>query len=233
MSNKNKKTEDEQAKKGYTGNGQENGGKSDESKQYSDVNEQEENQQQEQTAQEESSGEEEATEQEQGEASEKGQEETSEKEQEQQATQTEEDWQKKYQELNDKYLRLFSEFDNFRKRTQREKSELIHSASEDLIKEMLSLVDDMERALQNIGDDQKEAGEGMELIYNKFLKILKQNGLKEMKSKGEPFNTDYHEAISQMQAPEKNMKGKVIEEVEKGYFLNDKVIRFAKVVVGN
>ncbi|MGM0613404.1 MAG: nucleotide exchange factor GrpE [Bacteroidota bacterium] len=141
-------------------------------------------------------------------------------------------WEDKYNELNDKHLRLFSEFDNYRKRTIREKSDLIKSASADLIKEMLPLIDDMERALDNIPEEQEEARKGMELIRDKFLKILKQKGLKEMDSKGEEFDTDYHEAVTQIPAPEEEMKGKVVDVVEKGYILNDKVLRFAKVVVG-
>ncbi|MFW6020299.1 MAG: nucleotide exchange factor GrpE [Bacteroidales bacterium] len=144
----------------------------------------------------------------------------------------EEAWENKYNELSDQHLRLFSEFDNYRKRTMREKSDLIKSASADLIKEMLPLIDDMERALKNIPEEQEDARKGMELIRDKFLKILKQQGLKEMDSKGKEFNTDYHEAVTQIPAPEEDMKGKVVDVVEKGYILNDKVLRFAKVVVG-
>lgn len=141
-------------------------------------------------------------------------------------------WEEKYNELNEKHLRLFSEFDNYRKRTMREKSDLIKSASADLIKEMLPLLDDMDRALENVPEEQEEARKGMELIRDKFIKILKQKGLEEMDSEGKEFNTDYHEAVSQIPAPEEDMKGKVVDVVEKGYFLNDKVLRFAKVVVG-
>ncbi|MFO8055550.1 MAG: nucleotide exchange factor GrpE [Bacteroidales bacterium] len=140
--------------------------------------------------------------------------------------------QKEYDELSDKHLRLFSEFDNFRKRTMREKSDLMKTASGELIKEMLPLLDDMERALEAIPEDQKEAHKGMELIYNKLKGILKNRGLKEMDAKGKPFDTDYHEAITQIPAPKESLKGKVVEVVEKGYFLHDKVLRFAKVVVG-
>lgn len=142
------------------------------------------------------------------------------------------EWQLKYNELNDKHLRLFSEFDNYRKRTMREKAELIKSASADLIKEMLPLIDDMDRAIKAVPVEQKEAREGMELIRDKFVKLLKQKGLKEMDSQGKEFNTDYHEAITQIDAPEEHLKGKVVDVIEKGYFLNDKVLRFAKVVVG-
>ncbi len=142
------------------------------------------------------------------------------------------EWQQKFNELNDKHLRLFSEFDNFRKRTMREKSELIKSASGELIKEMLPMLDDMDRAIKAVPDEQKEAKEGMKLIYDKFLKIMKKKGLEEMDSMGKEFNTDYHEAITQIPAPNDEMKGKVVDVIEKGYFLNDKVLRYAKVVVG-
>lgn len=143
-----------------------------------------------------------------------------------------ENWESKYNQLNDKHLRLFSEFDNYRKRTMREKADLIKSASAELIKEMLPLIDDMDRALEAVPEEQEEARQGMLLIRDKFVKLLKQKGLKEMDSKGKEFNTDYHEAITQIPAPSEDMKGKVVEVVEKGYFLNDKVLRFAKVVVG-
>lgn len=142
------------------------------------------------------------------------------------------EWEDKFNQLNDKHLRLFSEFDNYRKRTMREKADLIKSASAALIKEMLPLMDDMDRAIAAVPEDQNEARKGMELIRDKFMKILQQKGLKEMDSKGQEFNTDYHEAITQIPAPEKELKGKVVDVVEKGYFLNDKVLRFAKVVVG-
>ncbi len=142
------------------------------------------------------------------------------------------EWQQKFNELNDKHLRLFSEFDNFRKRTMREKSDLIKSASGELIKEMLPLLDDMDRALKVVPQEQKEAREGIRLIYEKFLGILKRKGLEEMDSMGTEFNTDYHEAITQIPAPSDDMKGKVMDVVEKGYFLQGKVLRYAKVVVG-
>ncbi|MFO8087793.1 MAG: nucleotide exchange factor GrpE [Bacteroidales bacterium] len=143
-----------------------------------------------------------------------------------------EGWENKFNQLNDKHLRLFSEFDNYRKRTMREKADLIKSASAELIKEMLPLMDDMDRAIAAVPEDQKEARKGMELIRDKFMTILRQKGLKEMDSRGEEFNTDYHEAITQVPAPKEELKGKVVDVVEKGYFLNDKVLRFAKVVVG-
>lgn len=143
--------------------------------------------------------------------------------------------QSKIDELNDKYLRLYSEFDNFRKRTAKEKIELIQSASENAFKIMLPIVDDFDRAIKSNSDltDAKVISDGVNLIYNKFKSTLSQKGLEEMKSIGEPFNTDLHEAITNVPAPSEDLKGKVIEELEKGYMLNGKVIRFAKVVIGS
>lgn len=143
--------------------------------------------------------------------------------------------QSKIDELNDKYLRLYSEFDNFRKRTAKEKIELIQSASENAFKIMLPIVDDFDRAIKSNSDitDAKVISDGVNLIYSKFKSTLSQKGLEEMKSIGEPFNTDLHEAITNVPAPSEDLKGKVIEELEKGYMLNGKVIRFAKVVIGN
>lgn len=143
--------------------------------------------------------------------------------------------QSKIDELNDKYLRLYSEFDNFRKRTAKEKIELIQSASENAFKIMLPIVDDFDRAIKSNSDitDVKVISDGVNLIYNKFKSTLSQKGLEEMKSIGEPFNTDLHEAITNVPAPSEDLKGKVIEELEKGYMLNGKVIRFAKVVIGS
>jgi molecular chaperone GrpE len=141
----------------------------------------------------------------------------------------------KLDELNDKYLRLFSEFDNFRKRTQKEKLELFKTASEDVMTALLPVLDDFERALKTSGegDVDKNHIEGIELIYNKLKKTLSQKGLEPMKVIGEEFNTDFHEAITNVPAPTPDMKGKVVDVVENGYLLNDKVIRFARVVVGN
>lgn len=140
----------------------------------------------------------------------------------------------KYAELNDKYLRLFSEFDNFRKRNIKERLELIKTASEDIIILLLPILDDFERALKSIDESNKILGnkEGISLIYNKFKSILLSKGIEAIDSKGKEFNTDFHEALTQVPAPKKNLKGKVIDEIEKGYLLNGKVIRFAKVVVG-
>jgi len=133
----------------------------------------------------------------------------------------------------DKYLRLYSEFENFRRRTTKERLEWMQNASKDLMVELLPIVDDMERALksmQQAGDT--NASEGMELIYKKFYGTLEKKGLKPMNAQGEVFDAEIHEAVTQFDAPSEDMKGKVIDELEKGYFLNDKVIRYAKVVVG-
>ena len=133
----------------------------------------------------------------------------------------------------DKYLRLYSEFENFRRRTTKERLEMMQNASKDLMVELLPIVDDMERALkamQKSGDS--AAVEGMELIFKKLYGTLEKKGLKPMNAQGEVFDPEIHEAVTQFDAPTEDMKGKVIDELEKGYFLNDKVIRFAKVVVG-
>ena len=143
--------------------------------------------------------------------------------------------QGKYDELNDKYLRLFSEFDNFRKRTLKEKIELSKTASEEVITALLPVVDDFERALQAMDGQQapEATSEGINLIYNKLLKTLQQKGLTEMKALHETFDTDFHEALTNIPAPEPALKGKVVDVIQKGYLLNGKVIRFARVVVGN
>ena len=133
----------------------------------------------------------------------------------------------------EKYLRLYSEFENFRRRTTKERLEWMQNASKDLMVELLPIVDDMERALkamQKSGDS--AAVEGMELIFKKLYDTLEKKGLKPMNAQGEVFDPEIHEAVTQFDAPTEDMKGKVIDELEKGYFLNDKVIRFAKVVVG-
>ncbi len=137
-------------------------------------------------------------------------------------------------ELNDKYLRLFSEFDNYRKRTNKERLDLLNTASEEVISDLLPVIDDFERGIKalNENDALESSVEGMTLIYNKLLGILTKKGLKPMKSIGETFDTDFHEAITNIPAPSEDLKGKVIDEIEKGYLLNGKVTRFAKVVVG-
>ncbi len=138
-------------------------------------------------------------------------------------------------EWNDKYIRLYSEFDNFRKRTTRERAELIKTAGEEVFKAFLSVIDDFERAIKanEHTSDVKAVNEGVHLIYNKMKGILAQKGLETMESKGKPFDADLMEAITHIPAPEEELKGKVVDEVEKGYLLNGKVIRYAKVVVGS
>ena len=139
------------------------------------------------------------------------------------------------EEAKDKYLRLYSEFENFRRRTARERIDLIKTASQELMVALLPVVDDFERAQRalELTEDHKTSKEGFELIYNKFNNILKQKGLKTMEvNPGDSFDTEFHEAISQMPSADGSMKGKVIDVVEKGYLLEDKVVRFAKVVTG-
>lgn len=138
-----------------------------------------------------------------------------------------------YADLNDKYLRLFSEFDNYRKRTNKEKIELINTASEGVIESVLPVLDDFDRALKAFKDHNvdEETVHGVELIYNKFYNTLKQKGLEPMDSLGKTFDTDYHDAITQTPAESDEMKGKVFDVIEKGYLLKGKIIRHAKVVV--
>jgi molecular chaperone GrpE len=138
-------------------------------------------------------------------------------------------------ELNDKYLRLYSEFDNYRKRTSKERIELIGTASEKIIKELLPIVDDFKRAQKNNSEstDFDAIKQGFDLIFDKFYKTLLNTGLTEMNSMGEVFDADKHEALTNIPAPSEDMKGKVIDVIEEGYYLNDKIVRFAKVVVGN
>lgn len=141
----------------------------------------------------------------------------------------------KSDELNDKYLRLYSEFDNFRKRTAKEKMDMIQSGGEDVFKSILPVLDDFERAVKSNSEttDVKAVNDGVNLIFNKLKTTLTQKGLSEMSSVGEVFNADIHEAITNIPAPSEDDKGKVIEELEKGYNLNGKIIRFAKVVIGS
>lgn len=140
----------------------------------------------------------------------------------------------KVNELNEKYLRLYSEFDNFRKRTAKERIELMQTAGEDVFKNILPVLDDFERAIKANSEttDIKAVNDGVNLVYTKLKSTLTQKGLEEMKSIGEVFNPDIHEAITNVPAPSEDMKGKVVDELEKGYSLNGKIIRFAKVVIG-
>jgi molecular chaperone GrpE len=137
-------------------------------------------------------------------------------------------------ELNDRFLRLYAEFDNYRKRTNKEKIDLISSAGEGILKDLLPVMDDFERAIANneTAEDLVSVKEGFHLIFNKFRHILESKGLKKMEAKGESFDSELHEAIANVPAPTDDLKGKVIDDVEKGYYLNEKVIRYAKVVVG-
>lgn len=132
------------------------------------------------------------------------------------------------------YLFLMAEFDNFRKRTLKEKSDIIRNANEQAMKGLLPIVDDFERGLEATKgvDDPQAIREGMEIIYNKFVKFLEQNGVKAMESTGADFNADMHEAIAMVPVDDQNLKGKVIDTPTKGYMINDKVLRHAKVAVG-
>ena len=145
-----------------------------------------------------------------------------------------EELKKKYDELNDSHLRLMAEFDNYRKRTMREKADLIKTGGEGALKNLLPIIDDFERALQNVrtAEDVEAVKEGVDLIFGKFMGYLSQQGVKPIEAIGKPFNTEEFEAIATIPAPEPDMKGKVLDCVQTGYTLFDKVIRHAKVVVG-
>lgn len=136
--------------------------------------------------------------------------------------------------LNDKYVRLYAEFDNYKRRTTKERIELLQTAGKDVIVSLLGVLDDFERAnkAMETASDVKPIKEGVELIHNKLISLLAQKGLKAVESVGQPFDVDIHEAITNVPAPTPDLKGKVIDEAEKGYTLNDKVIRYAKVIVG-
>ena len=142
--------------------------------------------------------------------------------------------QETIEEQKDKYLRLSAEFDNYRKRTMKEKAELILNGGEKSLSSILPVVDDFERAIKTMetATDVQAVKEGVELIYNKFMATLAQNGVKVIETKDQPLNTDYHEAIAVIPAPSEAQKGKILDCVQTGYTLNDKVPRHAKVVVG-
>ena len=146
----------------------------------------------------------------------------------------EEVYQKQINELQDRYIRLMAEFDNFRKRSLKERMELLKSAGEDVLINILPVIDDFERGLDAIekSTDIEAVKQGIQLIYNKFKDFLTQRGVKEIDARNQDFNVDMHEALTKIPAPEENLKGKVVDVVQKGYYLNDKVIRYAKVVVG-
>lgn len=135
----------------------------------------------------------------------------------------------------DKYLRLYAEFENYRRRTSKERLDLVKTANEELILDLLTVVDDLERSLQIFEDKEEVAPmyEGIQLVHQKFSKVLTQKGLKPMEiGPGNDFDSEYHEAVAQIPAPEDKMKGKIVDVVEKGYFLGEKVLRYAKVVIG-
>ena len=145
-----------------------------------------------------------------------------------------EDAQAVIEEQKDKSLRLSAEFDKYRKRTMKEKAELILNGGEKSISSILPVIDDFERAIKTMetAKDVKAVKEGVELIYNKFMAVMAQNGVKVIETKDQPLDTDYHEAIAVIPAPSEEQKGKILDCVQTGYTLNDKVIRHAKVVVG-
>jgi molecular chaperone GrpE len=148
--------------------------------------------------------------------------------------QNEENLKAQLAEQKEKYLRLFADFDNYKKRSAKERLELLNTAGKDIILSILPTIDDFERAIQAAENakDVESVKEGMVLIKNKFFSSLEQRGLKAMNSVGEAFNPELQEAITEVPAPNEDMKGKVLDVIEKGYLLNDKIIRFAKVVVG-
>ncbi len=141
--------------------------------------------------------------------------------------------QQMVEEQKDKYLRLSAEFDNYRKRTLKEKAELIKNGGEKTLTAILPVLDDFERALKNMeaSEETKAMKEGVELIFSKFQKILGQEGLQKIETEGQAFDTDFHEAIALIPAPSEDLKGKILDCVQTGYMLNEKVIRHAKVAV--
>lgn len=156
-----------------------------------------------------------------------------EKDLESESTEKVEDLGQKLIEMNDKYLRLYSDFENYRKRTSKEKLDMIKFASEDTIKDLLPIIDDYERAMEDIDnqDISDTTKEGLRLIYSKLMNTLTQKGVKPINAKGELFDENIHEAVTQIPAQCDEDKGRVIDEITKGYFMFDKVIRFSKVVV--
>ncbi len=137
-------------------------------------------------------------------------------------------------ELKDKYLRLFAEFDNYKKRTARERLDLIRTASEEVVRALLPVFDDFDRAKKNAEDPSSNEvfSEGVALVYHKLYQIMEAKGLKAMTTEDNVFDPELHEAITKIAVPDPSMKGKVIDVIERGYYLNDKIIRHAKVVVG-
>jgi molecular chaperone GrpE len=140
--------------------------------------------------------------------------------------------QKELGEMKDKYLRIYAEFDNYRKRTSKERQNIIKLAAKDSLGALLPAVDDFSRAIRLASDSEEKIPEGVILIYNKLFKALEQQGIKEMETTGQDFDPELHEALTKIPAPSEELKGKVIDTIEKGYYLNDKIIRYAKVVIG-
>ncbi len=137
-------------------------------------------------------------------------------------------------EMNDKYIRLVAEFDNYKRRTLRERMDLLKTAGEDILKDILPLVDDVERAINNIDQskDIEAVKVGISLIYSKFIEFLKQKGVSAIETTDNEFNLDKHEAVTKIPSPTEEMKGKIVDVIKKGYTLNDKVIRYTQVVIG-
>jgi molecular chaperone GrpE len=142
--------------------------------------------------------------------------------------------QAELEEMKDKYVRLFAEFDNYKRRSAKERLEYMKTAGQDILRDLLPVLDDIERAEKSVvsANDVDAVKEGFQLIKEKLIKNLATKGLKAMESIGEPFNADFHEAVTEIPAPSEDLKGKVVDEIEKGYLLNEKIIRYAKVVVG-
>lgn len=160
---------------------------------------------------------------------------TPQEEVENQVTEEVNEWEKKYNDINDSYLRLMADFDNYRKRTIKEKADLIKNAGERIITDFLPIVDNFERALESMktAEDVDAVRQGVKLIYNQVMSMMKANGVAVIETKDAPFNTEYHEAITTIPAPTPELKDKIVDCTTKGYTMNEKVIRHAKVVVGN
>jgi molecular chaperone GrpE len=143
-------------------------------------------------------------------------------------------FEEKYNELNDRFLRLYAEFENFRRRSNKERLDLVTTANAGLLKDLLPIMDDFERAIANnsTSTEIESVKEGFNLIFNKFKNTIESKGVKQMEAKGQSFDSELHEAIANVPVTDEDQKGKVIDDVEKGYILGEKVIRYAKVVVG-
>lgn len=153
---------------------------------------------------------------------------------EMQEKEAEKDWSAEFKQIEDKYLRLYADFENFRRRTTAERIELFKTANQEVLASLIPVLDDFDRALKSMEttEGEKAIREGIVLVQGKLFSILQSKGLKPMNCQGQPFDPDFHEAITKIPAPTEDLKGKIVDEVEKGYFLGEKVLRFAKVVVG-